>query len=83
MEIFFFTCNGNLINYKAKKACYAQLLFHYILITLQLCCCNILTLLQHLLTNISSNGHFKNILKLYCILEKFSFIKTNRLHTFP
>ena len=36
METFFITCNGNLINYKAKKACNAQLLFHYILITLHL-----------------------------------------------
>ena len=34
METFIITCNGNLINYKGKKGCNAQLLFHYILITL-------------------------------------------------
>ena len=45
-------CNGNLISYKAKKACNAQLLFHYILITLHLFYnISVLTLLQHLLTN--------------------------------
>ena len=33
MENFFITSNGNLINYKAKKACNAQLHFNYIFIT--------------------------------------------------
>ena len=52
METFSITCNGNLINYKANKACNAQLLFHYIIITLHLFCnISILTLLQHLFTN--------------------------------
>ena len=69
METFFITCNGDLINYKGKKACNAQLLFHYILITLHL-------FLQHqfpdtsaTFTNKEANGHLKNTLKLYCILE--------------
>ena len=31
---FIITCNGNLINYKGKKCCNAQIIFHYILITL-------------------------------------------------
>ena len=29
MKDFIITCNGNLINYKWKNACNAQLLFHY------------------------------------------------------
>ena len=70
METFFITCNGNLINYKAKKACNARLLFHFILITLHhFCNISVLTLLQHLLTNKKADGHFKNTLNLYCILE--------------
>ena len=56
METFIITFNGNLITYKGKKGCNAQLLFHYILITLHnsdlFVFCNISVLTQqHLLAD--------------------------------
>ena len=80
METFFITCNGNLINYKAKKACNAQLLFHYILITLHLFFdISFPTLQQHLLTD----NKLMDILRIHCnfiVVLKFSFVKASRLY---
>ena len=82
METFIITCNGNLINYKGKKGCNAQLLFHYILITLHksdlFLFCNISVLTQqHLLADkepldiIIKN---KNLLKHHYILEVYFYL---------
>ena len=76
MEIFFITCNGNLINYRAKKACNAQLLFHYVLITLHSLqhFCNIYLQINKLMDILRIHWNFVVYLKFSFFLRQVGYI---------
>ena len=82
-DFIFITCNGNLINYKAKNACNAQVLFHNILIT---CIFFATSVSWHFCNNYFQINKLMDILRIHwnlIVYLKFSFIKTSRVYTFP